>query len=206
MMKIDTQALLTPGKSKPALTYNLKKIWHPSWFQGNNKTKNYFEGWYIKLVDKTRENAWAFIPGISLHGKNRHAFVQAINGNTGQTWYFKYPLSSFQYAHQDFLVKIDKNVFSNNFIQLDIENDEGVFRGRVDFSNQTPLRASLRRPGIMGWYRYVPFMECYHGLVSMNHRLSGNLIMDEYPSSGVGIVTAFFTGRIAAMAAVAEIE
>jgi len=27
----------------------------------------------------------------------------------------------------------------------------------------------------MGWYSFVPFMECYHGVVSMHHELDGQL-------------------------------
>ncbi len=27
----------------------------------------------------------------------------------------------------------------------------------------------------MGWYRYMPFMECYHGVVSLDHGLKGQL-------------------------------
>jgi tocopherol cyclase len=34
---------------------------------------------------------------------------------------------------------------------------------------------TLTAPGIMGWYAAMPFMECYHGLVSFNHGLQGEL-------------------------------
>lgn len=30
----------------------------------------------------------------------------------------------------------------------------------------------------MGWYRYIPGMECYHGVVSMDHALRGELLFD----------------------------
>ena len=33
----------------------------------------------------------------------------------------------------------------------------------------------LGAPGIMGWYSFVPLMECYHGVVSLNHQLEGKL-------------------------------
>jgi tocopherol cyclase len=33
-------------------------------------------------------------------------------------------------------------------------------------------------PGIMGPFTYIPFMECYHGVVSMDHGLSGSLVME----------------------------
>ena len=31
---------------------------------------------------------------------------------------------------------------------------------------------------IMGWYYKVPFMECYHGVVSLNHDLKGSLTLN----------------------------
>jgi hypothetical protein len=30
----------------------------------------------------------------------------------------------------------------------------------------------------MGWYSYVPFMECYHGVVSMRHTFEGSLAIN----------------------------
>jgi hypothetical protein len=35
----------------------------------------------------------------------------------------------------------------------------------------------LGAPGIMGWYSFVPFMECFHGVLSLQHRLEGSLKM-----------------------------
>ena len=31
----------------------------------------------------------------------------------------------------------------------------------------------------MGWYAFVPFMECYHGILSLDHRIRGELQLDE---------------------------
>jgi hypothetical protein len=35
----------------------------------------------------------------------------------------------------------------------------------------------------MGWYGMVPFMECFHGIVSFGHGLSGNLKVEGRPTS-----------------------
>ncbi|MDZ7820449.1 MAG: tocopherol cyclase family protein [Candidatus Marinimicrobia bacterium] len=43
------------------------------------------------------------------------------------------------------------------------------------FRKCIPDPAYLLSPGIMGWFGFVPFMECYHGVVSMQHRVSGTL-------------------------------
>ncbi len=158
--------------------YDLKKLWNPSWFQGNRKQSNYFEGWYLKVVNSDRSQAWAFIPGISIHAGDPHAFIQLINGTTGETWYFRYPVNAFHYSRNSFHVRIGESFFSDQGMQLNIQHRSMDISGEICFHDIQPLTASLKRPGIMGWYRYMPFMECYHGVVSLNHTLSGKLNMN----------------------------
>ncbi len=155
--------------------YDLKKIWHPSWFQGNRRKKNYFEGWYFKLVSHDLSQAWAFIPGISLNNADEHSFIQVIDGNTGKTWHYRFPVNAFNFSKETFNVRIGANHFSSKGMYLSLNDHTGTFEGKVMFTNTTPFRASLLKPGIMGWYRYIPFMECYHGVVSMDHLISGTL-------------------------------
>lgn len=155
--------------------YDLLKIWNPSWFQGNRRQKNYFEGWYIKMATADLAHSWAFIPGMSLSPNDDHAFVQAINGKTGQTWYFRYPLEAFSYSKKGFAARIANSYFSASEVILDLHSDAGHFEGKLLFSGHSAYRAGLRRPGIMGWYRYLPFMECYHGVVSLDHAVEGRL-------------------------------
>ena len=52
-----------------------------AYFQGKNKKRRYFEGWYFKVVSPDEQHALAFIPGISM-GENgeRHSFVQVMDG------------------------------------------------------------------------------------------------------------------------------
>ncbi len=161
-----------PGK------YDLFKIWNPSWFQGNREKSNYFEGWYFKVINPTTSHAFAFIPGISLAPADQHAFVQVINGKTGQTWYFRYPLSEFCHADNDFHIQVGESSFSANMINLALDSPQGNFSGKLTFSHITPFTTSFLKPGIMGWYRYVPFMECYHGLVSLDHHVHGSLTVN----------------------------
>ena len=37
---------------------------------------------------------------------------------------------------------------------------------------------SVLSPGVMGWFAWVPGMECYHGIVSMDHSLRGSLLIN----------------------------
>lgn len=159
--------------------YNIRKIYNPHWFQGNTRRQQYFEGWYFKNVSNGGEHCWSFIPGISLVKDDAHAFVQAINGNSGETCYFRFPASEFLFANEGFRVQIGNNYFSDQHIILDLDNGKDKIKGQLHFENITPYPGQFTRPGIMGWYRYVPFMECYHGVVSFDHGIRGQLSIND---------------------------
>ncbi len=154
----------------------LYKIFHPSNFQGNLKKKNYFEGWFLKHVTADRENVLSVIPGIALNSTDPHAFIQIIDGISGKTHYIPYPLDAFQWDPRDFRIRVGNSAFSLEGIQLDIHSGPLALSGNLEYTDPVRYPGTLLSPGIMGWYSYVPFMECYHGIVSANHELSGTLI------------------------------
>ncbi len=158
-----------------SLVYEQRKVFNPSWFQGSRETKQYFEGWYFKNVSADEKSIWSFIPGISLVENDTHAFVQAINGQTGDTFYFRYPADEFSFSSTGFEICVGKNFFSDKLFVLDLDNGKDQFRGEIFLEEVTDYPTWYARPGIMGWYRYVPFMECYHGVVSLDHALKGAL-------------------------------
>lgn len=45
----------------------------------------------------------------------------------------------------------------------------------MEFRGIKPWPVKLLSPGAMGWYAFVPFMQCYHGILSLNHSINGNL-------------------------------
>lgn len=49
----------------------MTNLWKPEIFQGRGKKKDYFEGWYFKLIDKIEKTAYSIIPGISLSGDSK---------------------------------------------------------------------------------------------------------------------------------------
>jgi tocopherol cyclase len=151
------------------------KLYNPEVFQGNLNKSGYFEGWYFKHSVADSGLIWSFIPGISLTGKGSHAFIQVINGITGKTKYIEFPVKEFIASSSGLYVKIGKSVFTRNFIELDFQTEEIQIQGRIDYSEVSPFPSRFLSPGIMGWYSFVPFMECKHGVVSMNHCLEGKL-------------------------------
>jgi tocopherol cyclase len=156
-------------------TYSyLPRLFRPAVYQGKRNPSGYFEGWYFKLVSHSEGHIWGIIPGIS-YATDPHSFIQVIHANSGHTWYIRYALEDFRFSRREFNVRVGPNEFSYDGLHLDLHDDDLSIRGSLYIVNPVPFPSSLTAPGIMGWYSYVPFMECYHGVVSMQHRLSGVL-------------------------------
>ena len=158
----------------------LTRVLNPEIFQGRNKTRNYFEGWYFKLINKTSNRSIAVIPGVSL-GKGsceRHAFIQVIDGQTCQVDYFRFPFDQFQADTSRFAVAIGDNYFTDTEMRLRIEQGDRRITGDFSFRDIRKLKRSFLSPGIMGPFSFVPGMECYHGIVNVHHDLAGQLDVD----------------------------
>lgn len=162
-------------------------------FQGHLNKKNYFEGWYYKQVSTDGKTAISFIPGISLHASDPHCFVQYIlvdetleNGIS--TGYLRFPVESFIWNDNPFAIKIEDNFFSESLISVHIESGTDIISGNLKLGPLTPIGSSALSLTIMGPFAYIPKMECYHGVTSMNHTLDGNLEIN-------GRIIAFTGGK-----------
>lgn len=154
--------------------HQLYKLYHPEVFQGNLNRKKYFEGWYFKVVSHDGYRC-AFIPGISLNKNDSHAFIQLIDGQSGETKYFRFALNQFRFNKKKLEVSIGNSHFSDKGLNIDLLDEQNTIRGQLNFTDLRPLTSKLLSPGIMGWYAFVPFMQCYHGIVSMDHVVNGSL-------------------------------
>ena len=174
--------------------YQFTKLKHPELFQGNRKRKNYFEGWYFKMVSADGETILSVIPGIALSrdGNKQNAFIQIIDGKTTQTRYYTFPIEEFAFSRKEFSIRIGRNYFSTDRITLDIRTDTTSVSGTIKMTDRVALPScKLLNSGIMGWYRFVPLMQCYHGVVSLTNRVNGSLVLDgktyNFPS-GTGYI------------------
>lgn len=159
---------------------SLHQIWHPEIFQGVGKRRNYFEGWYFKLTDRANTNALGIIPGISLGDtkEDSHAFIQVIDATKGHTFYIRYPLSAFQADHKEFSVKIGKSAFKADQLTMHIEDEETRMTGELYFDEIVKFPSTILSPGIMGPFSFMPLMECRHGIINMNHKTHGRLMVN----------------------------
>ena len=165
----------------------VRGIRHPEAFHGDGVRGGYFEGWYVKVVDARQEHRLAFIPGIfrGTESSADEAFVQVLDGATGRSWYHAFDAADFHADDRRFDVRVGDNRFSDRGLDVNLPEVSGGIRF-VDAMDPWPV--TWRRPGIMGWYAYVPMMECYHGVVSFGHGLTGRLDME-------GVTRDFDGGR-----------
>ncbi|HSV91884.1 MAG TPA: tocopherol cyclase family protein, partial [Desulfobacterales bacterium] len=139
------------------------------------RRRRYFEGWYFKHVAARGGAAFAFIPGVSLSPTGSTAFVQMIDGATGATRWFPYPLEAFSCSLDEFGVSVGENRFSLEGIDVRLRDAQGEVEAHLAYTGITPLPFSIGSPNIMGPYAYVPFMECYHGVGSLDHAVTGEV-------------------------------
>lgn len=151
---------------------SLYATFHPDQFQGWGKTKRYFEGWYFKVVNADETKAFAFIPGIAMDENGvQQSFIQVLDGKKRTAEYFKFDIREFHATFGKFEITLAGNHFSTHSINLNLLSAQG----RLTFRHLTPWPRNWYSPGIMGPYSFVPFMECYHGILSMDHRVDGKL-------------------------------
>jgi hypothetical protein len=155
----------------------LRRLMNPPTFQGTMREKDYFEGWYLKNVSGDLDDVVSFIPGISLSQRS-HSFIQVIDGTSGWTEYFEFPVNDFDPKPDRFEVDIGGNRFSTEGLKVDINAKGHRMIGELRYSGLSPFPRKFLSPGIMGWYTFVPRMECYHGVVSMDHSIKGKLEID----------------------------
>lgn len=158
------------------------KINNPILFQGDLKSKNYFEGWYFKQVSADCKSVLSLIPGISLFEGDPHSFIQYIfknideNGNHSlKAGYCRYPVSQFQFSQNPLKIKVGDSTFSEKQIRINLQDNDFAISGMLELGDFNSIEKSFLMPNIMGFFAYIPKMQCYHGIISMDHTLHGEI-------------------------------
>lgn len=155
-------------------------IKNPKLFQGEKYlsiNKNYFEGWYFKNTNN--DYSISFIPGINIEKGEAKAFIQVITCNS--SYFINYDINDFKFNINPFYIKIGKNIFSEDSIQIDIyDNIQNIkINGDINYSNSKNIKTNFFQPNIMGPFSYIPNMECNHAILSMKNRVNGKISIND---------------------------
>ena len=112
-----------------------------------------FDGRYIKC---SGNGTVAVIFGWQAAGHEKTDFVQVITKDKSH-----------------YITGFGQNEFRKGGIVLDIDNPYLKAKGEVEFGEFTPIKYNA-----MGPFRFLPFMECRHTVVSMRHKISGTLTIN----------------------------
>lgn len=155
----------------------IKQMINPDLYHGRLPW-NIFEGWYYKIADQSH-HTFAFIPGI-VHGKSGredHSFIQVLVGQSVVYSYNRFPKSSFKARHNPFEISIDNNLFSLSHLNIDIHNQSTQLYANLKLSNIRKWRDKHRSHRSMGYYNFIPFMQCYSQVCVMDTDVSGIIQM-----------------------------
>ncbi len=124
------------------------------------------------MINAAEDQAFAFIPGIAMdeNGKQQ-AFIQVLDGRNLVADYHQFSAEEFVPTGGKFEVSIANNSFKKNGFQLNLSD----VKGQLTFQNQVPWSSTWYSPNIMGPFSFGPFMQCYHGILSMDHSIQGAL-------------------------------
>jgi len=158
----------------------MRNLWSPESFQGKRRKHHYFEGWYFKHSGGRAAGVWSLIPGVATGDGTEagYSFIQVIEGRTGRSWWFQFPLESFAAAESGLDIRIGDNHFSRQGIRFDLDDGQSRISGEFSYGPFSEFRFPFWSPGVMGPFTFVPGMECNHGLVSLHHRVKGWISAD----------------------------
>ena len=164
------------------MLHKLGKIWRPAVFQGGSKKGNYFEGWFYKIVDKSGANTMALIPGLFIadNEADSHSFVMVLDAETHLSTYHSYPINEFSASSSKLDIRVGANQFRADAFEIHIDSEKRSVHGKISLGEFTPWPVTLQSPGVMGWYAYAPFMQCYHGVLSFDHSVDGQLKVNQH--------------------------
>ena len=183
----------------------------PARFQGGGRRRDYFEGYYVKVVDARARRALAVIPGLSYDAQGRgHAFVQVLDGVAGTAEYHRFGVEEFgvgdlpvearraraagaadsprpqSFARAEFGLHVGGSWFCESGCHVEVPG----LTLSLGFRQNTPWPWRPWSPGAMGPFSFAPGMQCRHGVVSLWHRAEGRVASggETREFAGVGYV------------------
>lgn len=143
----------------------------------NRKKKNYFEGYYIRIIDQNKDFNKAFIFGVTKYKEDPHAFMQVVDGNEQSTKYYRYKIEDFTFTKKD--VTLPGIYLSLD--EISIKTDDFSIQGKLSrhivldrkFGTNSAMSFMYKLP--MKTYQEVVY---HHATFKGNYTSNQNIILD----------------------------
>ena len=134
----------------------------------NQKPSNYFEGWYLRLIDPAQGINRSIIFAITKDPSDKHAFLQLFDAKDEACEYIRYPLASFR-VDGDAIV-IGPNAISPTHIRI----EEANFACDLKLTNPVTLTPQFGTQSAMGFVSYFP-LQTAQEVVYLNASVKGTM-------------------------------
>ena len=147
------------------------------------RKQDFFQGWYFKHQSPTQ--TLCLIPGIQQERDGqRSAFLQVVTSD--HSYQLHYPFEKLKAYHGDNTLQLGLCRFGRDGVHLDVRTPELQLWGDLAYGPFSVLSSP-----IMGPFRFLPRMQCSHGVLSMHHSVEGMLQLNGVPysfSHGMGYI------------------
>lgn len=141
----------------------------PYFFVNNKRVGKFFEGYYVKCISKQIDVAFIF--GRHKGKRNKSSFIQVITKE--DSWYVEFDYNAYAVSKKPFFVSVGMNKVTADGLMIDIENEKIDIKCDLDFGVFRQIKYDA-----MGPFKIFPFMECRHKVISMDHTVSGYLLIN----------------------------
>ncbi len=138
-------------------------------FHGGGR-RPYFEGWYFKQQNET--DTVALIPAFHIDRAGRRSASLQVVWNE-KSFGFAFPEGAFQTGKGGLPMVVGDSVFSARGCRLNARSRGCEIAGELRYGPFQPPAGD-----IMGPFRFVPFLECRHSVLSLRHRVDGELFVN----------------------------
>lgn len=142
-----------------------------------------FEGWYLKHQNESE--TIALIPSIHTNKRGEGSASLQIITEKG-SYQVSYSPNTFQASRSRFFVRVGRCVFSERGCRLHCQTPDLHLEGILRYGGFLPPQYDA-----MGPFRFVPFLQCRHHVLSLRHRVDGKVQLngrDFVFHNGVGYV------------------
>lgn len=140
------------------------------------KQKVYFEEWYVKILDVKHEKVLTMAIHLDQVDEISEGILQITYDTGTERKKISFPIK--QINGDKNAVEFDNGHFNPNEVLLNINRRELGLKGQLSITNLVDLNKSFFKPGVMGIYKHIPFLEFYHETLALQGNITGQLCID----------------------------
>ena len=136
-----------------------------------------FEDWYIKILDANQEHMMIYIIRTGSKLAAHEGSFQILEDINGEQSLYSIPITNVKSSKEEIL--FDGSKINKNEIRLQLKQGDLSLIGELELKDIVDLEKSYWKPGLMGFYKHIPFLEFYQEILVLNGTILGKIQVGE---------------------------